>query len=155
MRGLCGLLLFGGALLASPLTAQEGADPLADIVSRDGLDGFVTVDRLPVPDAPFLAAGRLVWAGTCENCHGGEKLTGAPKITSTRKWDKRVAKGVDTLAAHAIGGWFGPTYAEMPARGGNADLSDLEVTQAVAFMVWSSGGAEAVTAWLAAHNSGQ
>lgn len=132
--------------MASPIWVQ--ADPLADIVSLEGLEGFVTVDRLPVPDASYIAAGREIWAGTCENCHGGEKLSGAPKITSTKKWDKRTAKGIDTLASNAINGWFGPTYAEMPARGGNDELSDEQVTQAVSFMVWASGGRETVEAWL-------
>lgn len=123
-------------LLVSALPAM--AEPVA---TRKGMDGFVTVDRLPVPENPALAQGRLLWGDTCENCHGGDKLTGAPKITSTKAWDKRIAQGLTVLTDHAINGFIGPRYTEMPARGGNSELSDAEVSLAVAFMVWASGGA--------------
>ncbi|GIT90471.1 hypothetical protein JANAI62_00470 [Jannaschia pagri] len=113
----------------------------------EGLDGFVTLDRLPVPDVAALAAGRAVWGDTCQNCHGGNKLTGAPKITSTEVWAPRIDQGLDVLFDHAINGFIGPKYAEMPARGGNADLSDAEVEAAVAFMIWASGGDSPALAW--------
>ncbi|PWR01201.1 cytochrome c5 family protein [Meridianimarinicoccus roseus] len=129
-------------LLAAVLAASAGlaADPVA---SPAGLDGFVRTDRLPMPPDPFLAVGRTVWGATCENCHGGNKLTGAPKITSTADWAPRIAQGMDLLVAHATDGFMGPRFTEMPARGGNAALGDAEVAAAVAFMVWASGGAEA------------
>lgn len=114
---------------------------LADVVSDRGLTGFVTVERLPMPPAA-LAGGRAVWEETCQACHGGNKATGAPKITATRKWAPRIAQGFPTLIAHATDGFVGPTYTEMPPRGGNPDLSDAEIAAAVAFMVWASGGAE-------------
>lgn len=122
------------------LTAPAGAEPPAP---PEGLDGFVTADRLPVPDQPFLAAGRTVWAGSCENCHGGNKLTGAPKITSSKAWAPRISQGMEVLVDHAINGFIGPRYTEMPARGGNEELSDAAVSAAVAFMVWASGGTQA------------
>ncbi len=123
-------------ILVSALPAM--AEPVA---TRKGMDGFVTVDRLPVPDNPALAQGRNVWGETCQNCHGGESQTGAPKITSTKAWDKRIAQGMAVLTDHAISGFIGPRYTEMPARGGNSELSDAEVSLAVAFMIWASGGA--------------
>lgn len=118
-------------------------------VTAEALDGFVSVDRLPVPNDPVLEGGREVWGGTCENCHGGNKLVGAPKITDERVWKKRIAKGLPVLFDHAIEGFYGPSFKEMPARGGNADLTDDQVRSAVAFMVSQSGGADAVSAWLA------
>ncbi|MEO0829000.1 MAG: c-type cytochrome [Pseudomonadota bacterium] len=124
-------------LLVAALAAPACAEPVA---SPKGLEGFVSVDRLPVPEAPFLAGGREIWAESCENCHGGNKLTGAPKITSTEAWAPRIAQGMDVLTGHAINGFIGPKYKQMPARGGNDDLSDAEVSAAVAFMVWASGG---------------
>ena len=126
---LCTLL---GVLAA---TAQAQPD-----VSERGLDGFVQLDRLPVPESPVLALGREVWGTTCMNCHGGNKLTGAPKITSTRAWAPRIDRGMDMMIARAIEGFIGPTYAQMPARGGNEALSDADIGAAVAFMVWASGG---------------
>lgn len=138
MRSLVFLL---AALTALPAAADTVASPA-------GLEGFVTLDRLPTPDQPLLAEGRAIWGDTCENCHGGNKLTGAPKITSTKAWAPRTAQGVDTLVAHAIDGFIGPKFTQMPARGGNLDLSDREVTLAVAFMVWASGGAESALTYI-------
>ncbi len=117
------------------------------VASEDGLDGFITADRLPLPEIPLLVAGAAVWADTCENCHGGNKLTGAPKITSTKAWAPRIDQGMGVLADHALNGFIGPKYTQMPARGGNEDLSDDEVKAAVAFMVWASGGEAVATAY--------
>ncbi|WP_425093405.1 c-type cytochrome [Tropicimonas sp. S265A] len=137
MRSACLLLM----VLASPGLA---ADPAP---SDRGMEGFVTVDRLPVPSDPVLARGREIWGGTCQNCHGGDSLTGAPKVTSTRAWAPRIDQGMEVLIEHAINGFIGPRYTEMPARGGKEDLSDTAVSSAVAFMVWASGGAEIATAF--------
>lgn len=131
MRGLPFLVAFW---LAVPAVA----DPLPK-----GLDGFVTVDRLPVPALVALAQGRTIWGGNCQNCHGGDKLTGAPKITAVAAWEPRIAQGIDVLVAHATDGFTGPRYTQMPARGGNPALSDHEVALAVAFMVWASGAPDA------------
>lgn len=133
--GTMALILWAGAACAQVT--------LGDVVSDRGLKGFVTVDRLPVPDDPILQQGRLVWDGTCMGCHGGNKATGAPKITATRKWQSRIAQGLPTLINHATQGFIGKTYTEMPARGGNPDLTDAEVASAVVFMVWASGGESA------------
>ena len=131
------------ALCVAALGGSATAEPLA---SDRGLDGFVTVDRLPVPEHPVLAAGRLVWADNCQNCHGGDKFTGAPKITSTRAWSPRIEQGFDVLIDHAVNGFIGPKYTQMPARGGNPDLSDDQVASAIAFMVWASGSKDAAIA---------
>lgn len=131
-------------LLIPIFVLSTGALP----VPAQTLEGFVTVDRLPEPSQPVLSQGQDVWGAVCENCHGGNKLVGAPKITDEKAWSKRIAKGLPVLFTHAIEGFYGPTFKEMPARGG-ADLSDDEVHAAVAFMVSQSGGADVVTAWLA------
>jgi cytochrome c5 len=128
------------------MACAQGA--LGDVVSDRGLRGFVTVDRLPVPEDPTLQQGRMVWDGTCMGCHGGNKATGAPKITATRKWQSRIAQGLPTLINHATQGFIGKTYTEMPARGGNPDLTDAEIASAVLFMVWASGGEDAALSFI-------
>lgn len=125
------------ALSAGPAGAEVS---LSDVLSARGLDGFVTVDRLPVPQGAVLLNGQAVWEDTCMGCHGGNKATGAPKITATHKWRPRIAQGLPVLIEHATQGFIGKTYAEMPARGGNPDLSDDQIAAAVTFMVWASGG---------------
>ncbi len=111
------------------------------------LKGFVSRDRLPDPSMPALLAGGETWKDSCQNCHGGNKLTGAPKITSLKAWAPRIDQGMDVLFDHAIKGFTGPKYTKMPARGGNADLSDEDVRAAVAFMVWASGGKAVAETW--------
>ena len=122
------------------------ADP--GIATERGLEGFITVDLLPVPEDAFLAQGRGVYGDTCQNCHGGAMGVGAPKVTSTRAWEPRIAQGMDVMIDHAINGFIGPKYTQMPARGANPNLSDEEVASAVAFMVWLSGGAEAADTYI-------
>jgi len=107
-----------------------------------GLDGFIKVDQLPVPSDPTLLEGRRVWGDTCGNCHGGNKATRAPKATSTKAWAPRIAQGMPVLVDHAINGFIGPKYTQMPARGANPDLTDAEVVAAVTYMISISGGAE-------------
>ncbi|MGB0659285.1 MAG: c-type cytochrome [Mangrovicoccus sp.] len=121
-------------------------------LSAQPLDGLVTVDRLPMPTHSVLQTGREIWGGLCINCHGAKTPAGAPKITDTRKWKKRIAQGLPVLFSHALNGFYGPSFAEMPARGGDPDLSDDQVRAAVAYMVYHSGGSEIVDAWL---NDGQ
>ena len=120
--------------------------PPDGLVSPKGLKGMVRLDRLPVPTDPLLARGREAWGGTCVNCHGGNRATGAPKITSSDDWSPRIAQGLDTLFVHAIDGFMGPKFTQMPPRGGT-DLSDEDIFAAVAFMVWASGGATEALAY--------
>ncbi len=135
------------AVLAACVVAS-GIHAQVIVASEQGLEGFVSVERLPLPEDPFLQAGRQVWGDNCSNCHGGNKATGAPKVTSTRAWDPRIAQGMETLIDHALNGFVGPKYTQMPARGANPDLTDEEVASAVAFMVWTSGGAATVQDYL-------
>jgi cytochrome c5 len=90
-----------------------------------------------MPDDPRLLAGRTVWAGTCQACHGlGE--AGSPKITDNKAWAPRIAKGVETLREHALKGIIGPTGTMMPERGGNPELTDQQIFAAIDYMVANS-----------------
>lgn len=116
------------------------------------MEGFITADRLPKPEGEQLAIGYATFADTCQNCHGGNKATGAPKVTSLRAWHARIGQGIDVLMDHALNGFVGPKYTEMPARGANPDLTDEEVAAAVLYMVWISGGSGVVETYLETQN---
>lgn len=75
------------------------------------------------------AGGKEVYDSTCVACHGAGVL-GAPKIGDKAAWAPRVATGVSTLHASALKG-----KGVMPPKGGNAGLSDADVTAAVDYMV--------------------
>lgn len=124
------------ALSACDNTVKSNTEPEKPLL--DGpLEGFVTADRLPMPEDPHLIEGRTVWAGTCQACHGlGE--AGSPKITDRKAWAPRIAKGEDTLREHALKGFIGPSGTMMPERGGNPDLTDQQIFAAVDYMVANS-----------------
>ncbi len=86
---------------------------------------------------PELNMGREIWMQTCSACHL-RGLVGAPKIGDKESWKPRVDKGMETLFDHAINGYIGPSYTEMPAKGGFSNLTDQEVMLAVRFVVAAS-----------------
>jgi cytochrome c5 len=70
----------------------------------------------------------------CANCHArGEN--GAPRIGDNAAWAKRTSLGLTALTEHALKG-----IRNMPAHGGNASLSDIEIERAITTMVNRSGG---------------
>lgn len=80
-------------------------------------------------------AGQTVWEVTCKACHS-TGLGNAPIIGDKDAWQARIAKGKQTLESNAINGFSGGLMGgEMPAKGGNASLTDQQVKQAVAYMI--------------------
>lgn len=79
-------------------------------------------------------SGQEVYGTVCTSCHAAGAL-GAPKFDNKGDWANRITQGYDLLVKHATEG-----IRLMPARGGNGDLSDVEVARAVAYMA-NSGGA--------------
>jgi cytochrome c5 len=77
--------------------------------------------------------GEEVVKGVCAACHAVGAL-GSPKIGDKASWAPRISQGYETLVKHAIQG-----IRSMPARGGNAALTDNEVAGAVAYMANQSG----------------
>jgi cytochrome c5 len=78
-------------------------------------------------------SGQEVYDAVCTSCHAAGAL-GAPKFDNKGDWAGRLGQGYDTLVKHAIEG-----IRQMPARGGDGDLSDVEVARAVAYMANSAG----------------
>ncbi|KAF0843246.1 cytochrome c5 [Methylovorus glucosotrophus] len=77
--------------------------------------------------------GEQVVTAVCSACHAAGAL-GSPKIGDKAAWGPRIAQGYETLIKHAIEG-----IRSMPARGGNPDLTDNEVANAVAYMANQAG----------------
>lgn len=98
-----------------------------------GRQGIATTDTWPVSGPDSTEEGRNLWIANCATCHA-YGIAGAPKPTIPSQWRERVAKPRDELYQNAIGGFFGPASTQMPARGGNPDLSDDEVRAAVDYM---------------------
>lgn len=75
------------------------------------------------------ARGKSVYEASCSACHGAG-VAGAPKLGDKAAWAPRIKSGNDALYGSAIKG-----KGAMPAKGGNAGLSDADVKAAVAYMV--------------------
>lgn len=84
-----------------------------------------------IPQGLDLAQGETVYKQACSLCHD-TGAANAPKLGDKNAWGTRLGQDFDTLAGHAIKG-----LNAMPAKGGRADLSDDEVTNAVAYMLES------------------
>jgi cytochrome c5 len=92
--------------------------------------------KIAVAASPPARNGQQVYQASCVACHGAG-IAGAPKLEDKGQWDKRIAKGLDTLYASAVNGVTGSAGA-MPAKGGNPALSDAEVKAAVDYMIAQS-----------------
>jgi len=78
--------------------------------------------------------GKEVVDSLCISCHGSG-AGGAPKIGDHQAWADRAAKGLTGLTKSALTG-----IRQMPAHGGNVNLSDTEIERAITYMVNQSGG---------------
>ncbi|MEI7933431.1 MAG: c-type cytochrome [Chlorobiaceae bacterium] len=80
-----------------------------------------------------LALGKRVYDANCAGCHDAG-VAGAPKPGDNAAWKERMTQGFEVIVNKSIQGFDGTTGA-MPPKGGNAVLTDEEVSNAVAFMV--------------------
>lgn len=124
--------LFGvfGAEKAAP--SKEAADAAEQKVLAN-IAPVATVAVAEAGGAHVEKSGEEIVKGVCIACHGVGAL-GAPKIGNAGDWGPRIAQGYETLVKHATEG-----IRSMPARGGNAELTDHEVADAVAYMANQAG----------------
>lgn len=112
---------------------QEDPAPVSDQAVQSRIQPFgksVAVD----PNAPKVEmTGEQVYAQVCSNCHESGAL-GSPKFKSAGDWASRISQGYETLLGHALSG-----IRSMPARGGEPDLSDLEVARGMVHMTNAAG----------------
>ena len=121
-------------LTKSPVVAtkQPAIVDRADIVKN--IEPLAQVELAAVSDGPKVEkSGEEVVNQSCAACHGTGMMN-SPKLGDAGAWSARIAQGYETLTKHAIEG-----IRTMPARGGNADLTDNEMAKAVAYMANQAG----------------
>jgi cytochrome c5 len=97
--------------------------------------GIAAAGVLLVPqEARADRSGKEVVDAVCAACHA-TGAQGAPKIGDAQAWSKRASQGLTALTEHAIKG-----IRQMPAHGGNPNVTDFEIERAVTYMVNQSGG---------------
>lgn len=85
-----------------------------------------------------LVLGEKAFVSSCKSCHDtGKAQNDAPQLSEQAEWKDRAGKGRADLYKSAIEGFTG--YFAMPARGGNAALSDDEVKAAVDYILLRAG----------------
>jgi len=119
------------------------ADPKTGAGSESQTPEAIAARIAPVGDQGYtlkdvnapkqLQDGAAVYKAVCSACHANGTL-GAPKFADAGAWSPRIAQGYDTLLSHALGG-----LRQMPAKGGNADLDDVEVARALVYMANQAG----------------
>jgi cytochrome c5 len=77
--------------------------------------------------------GEEVYKSACASCHTSGALN-APKLGDNAAWAKLIPEGHAGLTKQAIAG-----IRQMPARGGNPALTDIEMSRAVAYLANSAG----------------
>lgn len=131
-----GLAIFLIVMLFLGIQGRMGQDdpaPVSDQAAQARVQAFgksVAVD----PNAPRVElTGEQVYTEICSGCHASGALA-SPKYKEGKDWGPRIAKGYDTLLLHALNG-----FNKMPARGGEPELSDLEVARGIVFMTNAAG----------------
>lgn len=84
------------------------------------------------PSLDQKSGGQAIFEQTCVGCHHPQSLT-APPLTQ-HAWAERLTQGRESLHRHAIDGFHG-TLGVMPAKGGNASLSEQQIRAAVDWML--------------------
>ena len=112
---------------------QPDVGPVSDQAVRDRIKPFgqsLAID----PNAPKVErSGEQIYNEICSGCHASGAL-GSPKYKEKADWGKRISQGYEVLLGHALKG-----FNKMPSRGGDPDLSDLEVARGIVFMANAAG----------------
>ncbi len=132
-----GLVIFMIIKMVIGIQATHLVDADAAVAEAKVVERIKPVGEVNLADASGAAhvdkAGEVVVKEVCSACHAIGAL-GAPKIGDKGAWGPRLPQGYDTLVKHAISG-----IRQMPARGGNPELTDIEVAGAVAYMANQAG----------------
>jgi cytochrome c5 len=128
------LILLAQFVLGSAKSVTETGMSDADIRARITPVASVALDLAGgAGGAKVEKSGEEVYKQVCSACHG-TGAAGAHKFGDKAAWAPHIKEGLDDLAKNAINGIRG-----MPARGGNPDFTDLEVTRAVVYMANAAG----------------
>ena len=133
--------ILGFTLLISLLAKSLGPTADAPTLAPAAVAAKVEENVKPVAQVVVATAnsahvdkgGEEVVKAVCSACHAAG-LMGSPKIGDKSMWGPRIKQGYETLVSHAIAG-----IRMMPARGGNPDLTDGEIANAVAYMANQAG----------------
>ena len=123
-------------LLVQLVTSRPASDPGAltpEAVSKR-LQPVGTVEFGAPPAAAGARTGDSIVKTVCAGCHQAG-VANAPKLGDAKDWAPRIKAGLNQMVSIAING-----KGAMPPRGGDASLTDAEITRAVVLMANQAGG---------------
>ena len=137
-------LAFLGPIVIITLLSQYVANIRSVDMKSEAMSPDAVAKRLkPVGDLAFADASSSapaapksaedIYKTVCSACHASG-AAGAPKFGDQADWAARLKQGQKALLASAIKG-----KNAMPARGGSADLSDLDLERVVVYMANKAG----------------
>ena len=130
--------IIGIVMLVQLVATRPQADPAAmspeAVAARIQPVGRIEFGTASGGASRTSKSGEEVVKSGCAVCHESG-AAGAPKIGDKAAWAKPLAQGLDQLTKNATGG-----IRAMPPRGGNPELSDLEIARAIVSMGNRSGG---------------
>jgi cytochrome c5 len=129
--------IIGIILLVQLVTSERSADPNAmtpeSVAARLKPVGRIEFGAAGGGGAAGGQSGEEVFKSTCAACHQ-TGVAGAPKLGDKAAWGPRLKQGLPALIASATKG-----KGAMPPKGGNASLSDDDVTRAIVYMANQAG----------------
>lgn len=93
---------------------------------------LIIIPALSLRAGQAYADGKAVYDASCATCHK-DGVAGAPKFGDKAGWATRIKAGNAALASSVLKG-----KGAIPAKSGNASLSDADVKSAVAYIVKAS-----------------
>ncbi len=129
-----GLFLLSACGLEKPPASLKFPDDKKEAAAPEAAaPAAVAPAATEAPADPKLAAGKTVYDASCAGCHEAGMM-GAPKPGDKAAWSARIPQGLEVITKKSIDGFQGKA-GMMPAKGGNASLTNEQVSSAVAFMV--------------------
>jgi cytochrome c5 len=127
--------IIGIILLVQLVTGAPTADPAALTPERvaERIKPVSGIEMGAPAAAPGARSGEAIVKATCAACHQAG-VAKAPKLGDKNEWAPHIKMGLASLVQTAIKG-----KGAMPPKGGDASLTDAEVTRAVVFMANSAG----------------
>ena len=128
--------IIGIVLLVQLVTIKPASDPTA-LSSESVAARIQPVGRVEFGSpaaAPGARTGEAIVKQVCANCHQ-QGVANAPKIGDAKSWAAAMKQGLKGMLANAIKG-----KGAMPPRGGDASITDEELSRAIVYMANQSGG---------------
>jgi cytochrome c5 len=127
--------IIGIIMLVQLVTSRPHAGPLALTPEKvaERIKPVSGIEMGAPAAAPGARSGEAIVKATCAACHQAG-VAKAPKLGDKNEWAPHIKMGLASLVQTAIKG-----KGAMPPKGGDASLTDAEVTRAVVFMANSAG----------------